>query len=283
MWTWTIGRDAVARTWRASRSGLDRHIAATGWLAAATIAVSPALAVDIIEAERQVAALASATGGEGGASGSNTGTLLPWSRHHEFASMGFGVVARSGASQTSLIRPEALLASGSTRIRVDDEDSLPTLVSAIAENTYSTLFEVEVPTVISVDGYLSADILAEVTPWFSGVSASASAILRSVEGDVLLEKTVSVLLETPGADEATAPIDTQVVLEPGSYVLYIETGSELPSHSLIDTPGSITADSAFVVNVTFEAVPPCPADLNHDGTVDGADLGLLLGAWGCQG
>ena len=25
---------------------------------------------------------------------------------------------------------------------------------------------------------------------------------------------------------------------------------------------------------------PCPADLNGDGTVDGADLGLLLGAWG---
>jgi len=25
---------------------------------------------------------------------------------------------------------------------------------------------------------------------------------------------------------------------------------------------------------------PCPADLNSDGSVDGADLGLLLGAWG---
>ncbi len=26
--------------------------------------------------------------------------------------------------------------------------------------------------------------------------------------------------------------------------------------------------------------PPCPADLNHDGVVDGADLGSLLGLWG---
>ena len=25
---------------------------------------------------------------------------------------------------------------------------------------------------------------------------------------------------------------------------------------------------------------PCPADLNNDGSVDGADLGTLLGAWG---
>ena len=25
---------------------------------------------------------------------------------------------------------------------------------------------------------------------------------------------------------------------------------------------------------------PCPADLNGDGIVDGADLGLMLGGWG---
>lgn len=25
---------------------------------------------------------------------------------------------------------------------------------------------------------------------------------------------------------------------------------------------------------------PCPADLNHDGVVNGADMALLLGAWG---
>lgn len=32
------------------------------------------------------------------------------------------------------------------------------------------------------------------------------------------------------------------------------------------------------------AAPPCPADLNHDGVVNGADLGLLLGSWGpCSG
>ncbi|MFM8639801.1 MAG: hypothetical protein ACKOEL_04095, partial [Planctomycetota bacterium] len=30
--------------------------------------------------------------------------------------------------------------------------------------------------------------------------------------------------------------------------------------------------------------PACPADLNQDGVVNGADLGLLLGAWGaCPG
>ena len=28
---------------------------------------------------------------------------------------------------------------------------------------------------------------------------------------------------------------------------------------------------------------PCPEDLNGDGIVNGADLGLLLGAWGTSG
>ncbi|MFO0829433.1 MAG: hypothetical protein U0572_14945 [Phycisphaerales bacterium] len=34
---------------------------------------------------------------------------------------------------------------------------------------------------------------------------------------------------------------------------------------------------------TIDLAPPCPADLNHSGTVDAADLGILLGAWGGRG
>jgi hypothetical protein len=35
---------------------------------------------------------------------------------------------------------------------------------------------------------------------------------------------------------------------------------------------------------TGSVAPPCPADLNSDGVVNGADLGILLGAWGsCPG
>jgi hypothetical protein len=37
----------------------------------------------------------------------------------------------------------------------------------------------------------------------------------------------------------------------------------------------------LVADFTFSApVPPLSGDLNGDGFVDGADLGLLLGAWG---
>lgn len=36
----------------------------------------------------------------------------------------------------------------------------------------------------------------------------------------------------------------------------------------------------FTVTIAPPTAPPCPADLNHDGVVNGADLGLMLGAWG---
>jgi len=39
-----------------------------------------------------------------------------------------------------------------------------------------------------------------------------------------------------------------------------------------------------VLGTVGSAAPPCPADLNHDGKVNGADLGLMLGSWGlCSG
>jgi hypothetical protein len=42
------------------------------------------------------------------------------------------------------------------------------------------------------------------------------------------------------------------------------------------------AETTFLDSVVFGA-PLCPADLNDDGSVDGADLGILLSAWGSTG
>jgi hypothetical protein len=39
----------------------------------------------------------------------------------------------------------------------------------------------------------------------------------------------------------------------------------------------------FNVEITAPAAPPCTGDLNSDGNVTGADLGLLLGNWGFSG
>ena len=45
-----------------------------------------------------------------------------------------------------------------------------------------------------------------------------------------------------------------------------------------------TQTGPFNVEIVAPTAPPCPADLNGDGAVNGADLGLMLGAWGaCPG
>jgi hypothetical protein len=58
------------------------------------------------------------------------------------------------------------------------------------------------------------------------------------------------------------------------------------------TPGNVltgvSGRNTYTLTGGFWAVPaapsnPCPADLNQDGIVDGADLGLLLGNWDLSG
>ena len=44
-----------------------------------------------------------------------------------------------------------------------------------------------------------------------------------------------------------------------------------------DTANGIYAIATIQLGQT---APPCPSDQNDDGQVDGADLGILLGAWG---
>ena len=43
---------------------------------------------------------------------------------------------------------------------------------------------------------------------------------------------------------------------------------------------AVDAGRIYIVHNTPFGPPPIPGDLNDDGIVDGADLGLLLGAWG---
>jgi hypothetical protein len=67
---------------------------------------------------------------------------------------------------------------------------------------------------------------------------------------------------------------------------YLYTGG-----TIIAAYNPVTAQQRTIINATsptsgfrfiyrIEVPTPCPADLNIDRVVDGADLGLLLGAWG---
>lgn len=75
---------------------------------------------------------------------------------------------------------------------------------------------------------------------------------------------------------------------------YIESqGGSIAPYTSLGTAMAITPDGRTIVGwgagagqpagwiVRFPA--PCPADLNGDGVVNGADLGIMLGAWGTAG
>ncbi len=54
----------------------------------------------------------------------------------------------------------------------------------------------------------------------------------------------------------------------------------MPGKSYLWTIGYSTTEVADIVTLTVADIFPCPADLNGDGFVDGADLGILLASWG---
>ena len=79
--------------------------------------------------------------------------------------------------------------------------------------------------------------------------------------------------------------------------LAAENGIVVPDGIRLSLPLAISADGLTVVgsgrDLSYQQQifvldlhapqAPCPADLNGDGSVTGADLGLLLGAWGTNG
>lgn len=75
------------------------------------------------------------------------------------------------------------------------------------------------------------------------------------------------------------PLDWDVDLAGGSSLQVRFIASDLGDGSVVEA-----AIDDFRVVVTSCGDAPCPADLNGDGSVGGADLGLLLAAWGpCAG
>lgn len=73
-------------------------------------------------------------------------------------------------------------------------------------------------------------------------------------------------------------------LEPSFALAQFSLGpvNVLPTSLSIDNGGGFTTDE-IRVGTTWASVlpaPSCPYDLNGDGTIDGADLALVLGGWG---
>jgi hypothetical protein len=91
-----------------------------------------------------------------------------------------------------------------------------------------------------------------------------------------------------GTPRWTAPVQVSTAAVTGRPVL-TAVWTPAPSCTLVwERGGTGTADivgARLNDNGTLGPIaPPCPADLNGDGAVNGDDLGGLLGAWGpCPG
>ncbi len=97
------------------------------------------------------------------------------------------------------------------------------------------------------------------TPFKLGIYAAARAGMRSSSGV---------------AGNSTADSDFSNGLTWGGITNVYLAGVPTADYSITSGTG---------INWGGPVGPPNPADLNHDGMVDGADLGMLLGAWGTPG
>ncbi|MDZ4753430.1 MAG: GC-type dockerin domain-anchored protein [Phycisphaerae bacterium] len=113
-------------------------------------------------------------------------------------------------------------------------------------------------------------------PMPPGVSAFAPAIDINDAGDIIATAT------------KVFPIEVGVLWRNGEAIaLGTLPGGTISRARRINAAGEIVGE-ANAANGNFHAVkwtvtliaPPCPADINGSGTVDAADLSVLLGAWG---
>ncbi len=123
------------------------------------------------------------------------------------------------------------------------------------------------------------------TGFVSGAAALVRAQLPSATPNALLVATITSRLQT-----AAVPIDDlnpryQGLLGSGRLdaAATVALGDPAPTPGDLDANGAIDgADLGLLLSVWGDCLPglACPADLTLDGTIDGADLGALLANWG---
>lgn len=109
------------------------------------------------------------------------------------------------------------------------------------------------------------------------------------QGDVTLAGILDVRLINlgggffaPGRGESFTILQGPPALLSGTFAN--DPVSFIPGQVYLWEVGYLNDAPSSAVTLTVEEIVPCPADLNGDGVIDGADLGLLLGAWGdCDG
>ena len=130
---------------------------------------------------------------------------------------------------------------------------------ATALSTCEVLFELPGQTQYGLSGQLAA------SSYFSFPGTASTVVLTGPSG---------VLFSAQAVPSQIVPVSTSGSLPPGSYSLKVY--STVPGLSF----SPLTETASF--DVTFTIIE-CPGDVDADGTVGGADIGLLLAAWGSPG
>ena len=145
---------------------------------------------------------------------------------------------------------------------------------------------------VSVDGWVWATreqvqgMLAEFAAAVAGEGCVSGSPYANAASAVLWRfGSFPVFDFTSMASGLTATSGSGALPSSYAYAPSIQTNDKSASDSLICATSAVPKNSAdSSCGIWLFRAPQCPADLNGDGTVNGADLGTMLAAWGaCAG
>lgn len=246
-----------------------RHRLTTATIWALTAAIAAPLAasgITPVSQSRKVATSAFVNGVKGSGSDSDSATapnFAPFissiSSTASPPSQGFLSVT-AAASQTSIITPFCVAASGSASFNATNCFSGCFASDADGSSLCTIVFDVATPISFSLNSSLSTISTPEF-PW------SSATFKFSGPGGSYAQATVT---------DAASPASPTLVglLIPGQYTLTISADAG----EQFNIPDLSAAQYSMMFTVTS-----CVGDFDDSGTVDGADVGVLLGAWGTTG
>lgn len=143
---------------------------------------------------------------------------------------------------------------------------------------YQVLFKdhlIRDPTIPYSNGVLTVRYAPESGEWSQHLLDAAYPDIYSARGELYYHGTESLTIPMVGLHQGIYLLDE--ITEPTTIALIY--GGILSVGQAIVTSGDTYA-SNLLFKVIVTPVSVCPGDLNDDGRVDGADLGVLLAYWG---
>ncbi len=194
---------------------------------------------------------------------------------------GFGLIIRVGGTSGSGTGTLNITCAAPPPANDECDGAMAAGTGVTAFSTKNATTSVPAPPVSCMGGIIEKDL------WFTHTVECDGELTISTCGSADFDTKLIVYIGSVGCDGAFLPPlscnDDGVDCPNGtsSVTFAAVAGQQL----LIRVGGAAGAagDGTLVISCEGPKAPPCPADLNGDGVVDGADLGLMLNAWGGAG